>query len=185
VRLNPLGTSATYLAYCTSPRWQIMCGTIGGMRIGRGKRSTRRKPTPVPLSPPQIPHDLTWGRTRAAVGSQRLFAWAMARPLLITPQTRVLEKLIKFPTFHRTPRFIAAFTRAHQWTPLSQMNPVHTFPSHVLKIHFNVIFPSTTTTSNWSCSFRNPYWKFVQAFLFGSIRATCPTPTLAPLIWSF
>jgi hypothetical protein len=45
------------------------------MRIGRGNRSTRRKPAPVPLYPPQIPHDLTWDRTRAAaVGSQRLTA---------------------------------------------------------------------------------------------------------------
>jgi hypothetical protein len=34
----------------------------------------------VPLCPPQIPHDLTWDRTRAAaVGSQRLTAWAVAR----------------------------------------------------------------------------------------------------------
>jgi hypothetical protein len=57
------------------------CGTVGGMRIGRGNRSTRRKSAPVPLSPPQIPHDLTWARIRAAaVGSQRLTASATARP---------------------------------------------------------------------------------------------------------
>jgi hypothetical protein len=31
------------------------------MRIGRGNRSTRRKPSPVPFRPPQIPHDLTRG----------------------------------------------------------------------------------------------------------------------------
>jgi hypothetical protein len=55
------------------------CGEIGGMGIGRGNRSTRRKPTLVPLRPPQIPHDLTWARTRAnTVGSRRLTAWAMA-----------------------------------------------------------------------------------------------------------
>jgi hypothetical protein len=52
-------------------------GAVGGMRIRRRNRSTRRKPAPVPLCPPQIPHDLTWDRTRAAaVGSQRLTAWA-------------------------------------------------------------------------------------------------------------
>jgi hypothetical protein len=57
------------------------CGAVGGMRIGRGNRSTRRKPATVPLCPPQIPHDLTWSRTQAAaVGSRRLTAWAMARP---------------------------------------------------------------------------------------------------------
>jgi hypothetical protein len=48
-------------------------GEIGGM-IGRGTRSTRRKPAPVPLCPPQIPH-ATRTRTRAvAVGSQGLAA---------------------------------------------------------------------------------------------------------------
>jgi hypothetical protein len=37
----------------------------------------------VLLCPPQIPHDLTWARTRAAaVGSRRLTAWIMARPKL-------------------------------------------------------------------------------------------------------
>jgi hypothetical protein len=57
------------------------CGAIGGMKIGRGNRSTRRKPAPAPLCPPQIPHDQTQAWTRAAaVGSQRLTAWAMARP---------------------------------------------------------------------------------------------------------
>jgi hypothetical protein len=57
------------------------CGKIGGMKIGRGNRSTRRKPAPAPLCPPQIPLDQTQDRTRAAaVGSHRLTAWAMARP---------------------------------------------------------------------------------------------------------
>jgi hypothetical protein len=47
-------------------------GAVGGMWIGRGTRSTRNIPAPVPLCPPQIPHDLTtWARTRAAaVGSR-------------------------------------------------------------------------------------------------------------------
>jgi hypothetical protein len=33
-------------------------GAVGGMRIGRGNRSTRRKPAPVPPCSPQNPHDL-------------------------------------------------------------------------------------------------------------------------------
>jgi hypothetical protein len=49
------------------------CGAIGGMKIGKGNRSTRRKPTPAPLCPPQITLDQTRDPTRAAaVGSQRL-----------------------------------------------------------------------------------------------------------------
>jgi hypothetical protein len=34
------------------------CGEINGMKIGRGNRSTRRKPALAPLCPSQIPHDL-------------------------------------------------------------------------------------------------------------------------------
>jgi hypothetical protein len=50
--------------------------------IGTENRSTRRKPAPAPLCPPQIPLDQTRARTRAAaVGSQRLISWAMARSL--------------------------------------------------------------------------------------------------------
>jgi hypothetical protein len=66
VRPGPLVTSATVgLLY----RPRIIdddYGAVGGMRIGRGNRRTRRKPAPVPLYPPQIPHDLTWDQTQAA-----------------------------------------------------------------------------------------------------------------------
>jgi hypothetical protein len=56
-------------------------GAFGGMRMGRGNRSTRRRPAPVPLCSPQMPHDLTWDRIRAAaVGSRRLTPWATSRP---------------------------------------------------------------------------------------------------------
>jgi hypothetical protein len=54
------------------------CGAIGWMRTGRGRRSTRRRPAPVPLCLPQIPHDMTRALTRAAeVGSWWLTAWVM------------------------------------------------------------------------------------------------------------
>jgi hypothetical protein len=85
------------------------CGALGGMRIGRGDRSSRRKPAPVPLCPPQIQHDLTWARTRgAAVGSRRLKAWAMAwhspllPPLLLLLLSLSLHLIINllFPHYH-------------------------------------------------------------------------------------
>jgi hypothetical protein len=47
----------------------------------QGKLKYSKKTTPAPLCPPQIPLDQTQDRTRpAAMGSQRLTAWAMARP---------------------------------------------------------------------------------------------------------
>jgi hypothetical protein len=65
------------------------CGAVGGMRIGRGNPSSRRKPAPVPLCSPQIPHDLTRARTRAAaVVSRRLTASRPGRtPGEIAPGT--------------------------------------------------------------------------------------------------
>jgi hypothetical protein len=43
------------------------CGAVSETRIGRGNRSTRRKLSPEPLYPPQIPHKLNWDRTWATV----------------------------------------------------------------------------------------------------------------------
>jgi hypothetical protein len=73
VQLGPLGTAATNRPIVPAPS-DYDAREIGGM-IGRGNRSTRRKPALVPLCPPQIPHDLNWARTlAAAVGSRRLTA---------------------------------------------------------------------------------------------------------------
>jgi hypothetical protein len=75
VTLSPLGTSATVGLLYQPQMIDDDYGAVGGMRIGRRNRSTRRKPAPLPLCPPQIPHDLTWDRTRAAaMKSQRLTA---------------------------------------------------------------------------------------------------------------
>jgi hypothetical protein len=60
VRLSPLGTAAaTGLLYQPQMIDDGDCGAIGGMKIGRGNRSTRRKPATAPLCPPQIPLDQT------------------------------------------------------------------------------------------------------------------------------
>jgi hypothetical protein len=72
--VSPLGTAATNCPVIPAPG-DNECGAVDGMRIGRGNRSTRRTLAPVPLCPPQIPHDLAWARTRAAaVGSRPLSA---------------------------------------------------------------------------------------------------------------
>jgi hypothetical protein len=58
VGLSPLGTAApSGLLYKPQMIDEGDCGATGGMKIGRGNRSTRRKPAPAPLCPPQIPHD--------------------------------------------------------------------------------------------------------------------------------
>jgi hypothetical protein len=53
-----LGTAATTgLLYQTRMVGDGDCGETSGMKIGRGNRSTRRKPAPASLCPPQIPYD--------------------------------------------------------------------------------------------------------------------------------
>jgi hypothetical protein len=79
VQLVPICTAATNRPIVPA-QGDYEDGEIGEM-IGRGNRSSRRKPAQVPLCPPQTPH-AAWTRTRAAkVGSQGLTAWATARPL--------------------------------------------------------------------------------------------------------
>jgi hypothetical protein len=58
VQLGPLGTSATNSPVVPAPG-DYGARAFGGIMIGRGNRSTRRKPTPVQQCPQQIPHDLT------------------------------------------------------------------------------------------------------------------------------
>jgi hypothetical protein len=83
-RLSALGTAATTgLLYQPQMIDDGDYGAVGGMKSGRGNCSTRRKPAPMPVCPPQIPHDQTLAQTQAAaVGSQRLTTWAVVRPYL-------------------------------------------------------------------------------------------------------
>jgi hypothetical protein len=64
VQLSPLGTAATNRPIVPVPG-DYYGGEIGGMMIGRGNRSSRRKPAPVPRCPPQTPHAART-RTQAA-----------------------------------------------------------------------------------------------------------------------
>jgi len=70
------------------------------------------------------------------------------------PKSRVLfEKLIvqllqKFPTLSRTRGFITVFTADPPiFLVLSQILPVHVLPSYLIKVHFNIILPSTPRSS--------------------------------------
>jgi hypothetical protein len=72
VQLGPLGTAATNRPIVPAPG-DYDDGEIGGM-IGRGNRSTRRKPAPMQLCPPQTPYAARTRTRAAAVESQRLTA---------------------------------------------------------------------------------------------------------------
>jgi hypothetical protein len=72
--LGPLGTAATNRPIVPAPG-EYDDGETGGMMIGKGNRSTRRKPAPLPLCPPQTPHacpDANPGRRGGKPATNRL-----------------------------------------------------------------------------------------------------------------
>jgi hypothetical protein len=105
VQLGPLGTAATNRPIVAAPG-DYDDVEIGGM-IDRGNWSTRSKPAPVTLFPPQTPHA---GRTRTrvtAVGSYRLTAWATGRP---HQQEKFAMKFLKFTHWFSWAWFVAYFS---------------------------------------------------------------------------
>jgi len=98
---------------------------------------------------------------------------------LHAPRNRVLEKLldsqlVKFPA---------------GWLPHLQVQATCPCPepdgsspcppSHFLKIHLNIIFPSTPGSSMWSVSLRLPRQNLVYTSPFPH-RSTCPTYLILP-----
>jgi hypothetical protein len=74
VLLAPLGTAATNRPIVPAPG-DYNGGEIGGVMIGRGNQSTRRKPAPLPLCPPQTLHawpDANPGRRGGKPATKRL-----------------------------------------------------------------------------------------------------------------
>jgi hypothetical protein len=86
VGLSPQGIATTSgLLYKPQMINEGDCGAIGGMKIGRGKPKYSENTCPSATLSTTNPTWQTRARTRAAaVGSQRLTAWAMARPMTRT-----------------------------------------------------------------------------------------------------
>jgi hypothetical protein len=56
---------------------------------------------------------------------------------------------------------------------LSQIDPIHTIPFFLCKIHFNIVHPPTSWSSRWSLSFWISH-NILYAFIFYFIHSTCP-----------
>jgi len=79
-----------------------------------------------------------------------------------------LQPVKKLLAFYGTRRFITAFTGV---PILSHIDPVHVLTSHILKIHFNIILPSTPGSSRWS-----PSLIFPVKTLYTPLLHTCYVP---------
>jgi hypothetical protein len=55
------------------------CAANGKIKIGRRNRSSRRKPAPLPLCPPQILYDLTRARTLGTATNRLSYGTAVKR----------------------------------------------------------------------------------------------------------
>ena len=88
---------------------------------------------------------------------------------LPTPWSRVLlekitdfQRVKKFSAFYRTRRFFTAFTNARRLS-LSWARSIHNPTSKFLKIHLNIILPSTPGSPKWYLHLRFPHKNPVYA----------------------
>jgi len=98
-------------------------------------------------------------------------------PYLLTPCSRVLLEKLPVLSESEIPCFLwnlKVHYPIHKCPPpapvLSQIDPVHTPTSHFLKIHLNIIHPSTPGSPKWSFSLSFPHQKPSVLLIFNSLR---------------
>jgi hypothetical protein len=131
---------------------RMIFGAIGGMKIGRGNRSTWRKPTPAPLCPPQNPtwqtRSLSQDRSGGKPATNRLSYGAAFFSTISSPLTARSVTVEVFdpastrviPHLTWTRRFGIVFIRAYHWF-LWWARRIQSKKSHLLSITSVSILP--------------------------------------------
>ena len=104
-----------------------------------------------------------------AVSSKRRVL--LTRPL---PQKVTASQVVKKFSVFKEPKGWLPSSQGPVTAFLNQTNPVHASQSHLLKIHFNIILPSTSGCSTWSLSLRYRYWNPVYLFPVSQESHMCP-----------
>jgi hypothetical protein len=98
------------------------------MKIGRGNQRTWGKPAPVPLCPPQIPHDQTQAQTWAAMEGSQLAVKTTCRMVMNTKNRWVWNNaVIVASTAHhftsKSPHLVNSFA-THQSIPNHKISAI-------------------------------------------------------------
>ena len=128
---------------------------------------------------------------KPSLQSLKTIRFAFDITYLLTPWSRGLQKkLTGFAAGQEIPRILwnpKVHYSTHNCPPpvpvLSQLHPVHTSTSHFLKIHLNIILPSTAGSPKLFLSPQVSLPKAYKTPLFYPIRATCLVHLI--LLYSF
>jgi hypothetical protein len=156
--------------------------------IGRGNRSTRRKPAPVPLCPPQTPHAARTRTRVAAVGSQHLTV--ELRHGLHGVLSSHLGRDIHYPDWG-FPRFFSVPSDKFQHSVSIRTRPA---PSQFFQItHLSSYKFAAIYTTYWQCRVsrlragrpRGRSWSpgGIKNFLFSKSTRPNLGPTQPPIQW--